>query len=123
MKQDKELQVTRTAHRVELTPPVDIYDEDDKVILMADMPGVNPETLDVRYERGQLTIQGRQEAPSDMGPPVLGEFELGDYHRTFTIGEEIDPAKITAEIKNGVLRIDLLKVEARKPQKILVKAK
>ncbi len=123
MKKENEMQVARAAQRAELMPPVDIYDEGDKVILIADMPGVNPEALDVRYERGQLMIHGRQEDQRDDGPPVLGEFELGDYRRTFTVGEDIDPAHITAEIKNGVLRINLSKVEARKAQKITVAVK
>ena len=123
MTKENERQVVRHERRVDLTPPVDIYDEGDKVILIADMPGVNPEALEVRYGRGQLMIHGRQEDWSEYGSPVLSEFEIGDYRRTFTVGEDIDPAHITAEIKNGVLRINLAKVEARKPQKIAVTVK
>jgi len=109
--------------RVELLPPVDIYDEGDRIVLLADMPGVSPDALDIQYERGQLTIHGRQAEPRHEGQLVFGEFEVGDYRRTFSVGEEIDPAGITAELKHGVLRLNLAKVEARKPQKIAVKVK
>jgi len=121
MRNGNETKVATARERVELMPPVDIYDEGDKIVLLADMPGVAPDALEVQYERGQLTICGRQEQRTREGELTLGEFELGDYRRTFTIGEEIDPASITAELKNGVLRLNLSRVEARKPQKIAVK--
>ncbi len=57
MTKENERQVVRHERRVDLTPPVDIYDEGDKVILIADMPGVNPEALEVRYERMESSAQ------------------------------------------------------------------
>jgi len=121
MRNENDNRLATTQARAELMPPVDIYDEGDKIVLLADMPGVAPDALDVQYERGQLTIHGRQEHRQKDAELALGEFELGDYRRTFAIGEEIDPASITAELKNGVLRLNLFRVEARKPQKIAVK--
>jgi len=121
MKNEHENRLVTTRERAELMPPVDIYDEGDKIVLLADMPGVAADALDVQYERGQLTIHGHQEHRETEGELALGEFELGDYHRTFAVGEEIDPASITAELKHGVLRLNLSRVEARKPQKIAVK--
>jgi len=121
MRNEQENMMATTRERAELTPPVDIFDEGDKIVLLADMPGVAPDALEVRYERGQLTIHGRQERRENEGELALGEFELGDYRRTFAVGEEIDPTSITAELKNGVLRLNLSRVEARKPQKITVK--
>jgi len=123
MRNENDTMLATTHERMELTPPVDIYDEGDKIVLLADMPGVSPEALDVQYERGQLTIRGRQEDRHEEGELALGEFEVGDYRRTFAIGEEIDPKSITAELTNGVLRLNLSRVEARKPQKIMVKVK
>jgi HSP20 family protein len=123
MKHENENKAVAPRERVELLPPVDIYDEGDKIVLLADMPGVGPDALDIQYERGQLTIHGRQAEPRTEGQPVLGEFEVGDYRRTFAVGEEVDPAGITAELKHGVLRLNLAKVEARKSQKITVKVK
>jgi len=121
MRNGNDDKVATARERVELLPPVDIYDEGDKIVLLADMPGVAPDALDVQYERGQLTIHGRQEQRATEGELALGEFELGDYRRTFTIGEEIDPSSISAELKNGVLRLNLSRVAARKPQRIAVK--
>ena len=121
MRNDQEKRLATARERQELAPPVDIYDEGDKIVLLADMPGVDPDAIDVQYERGQLTISGRQKPRPEEGELAFAEFEVSDYRRTFAVGEEIDPASFTAELKNGVLRLNLSRVEARKPQKIAVK--
>ncbi len=103
-------------------PRVDILENEDEIVLLADMPGVDSENLDIQFEDRQLTIHGKVDwRHADMNF-VGGEYGVGDFYRTFTIGETIDPEKISAEIKSGVLTLHLPKSEAAKPRKIAVKS-
>ena len=102
------------------TPRVDILEKEDELVLFADMPGVKPEDADVRYENGELTLHGRC-APRRFGDgAVAAEYGVGDFYRAFTLSEDVDAQKITAELKNGVLTVHLPKVEAVKPRRIKV---
>jgi len=104
-------------------PPVDILEQDDKLLLLADMPGVKPDDLEVTYERGQLTIHGRvQPRQDDNTDFILREYGVGDFYRVFQIGEGIDAERIEAELKNGVLTLHLPKVQEVVPRKIAVKS-
>ncbi|MBO0698569.1 MAG: Hsp20/alpha crystallin family protein, partial [Zavarzinella sp.] len=89
--------------------------------LLADLPGVRPTDVDVRFENGELTIHGRR-APSNPGKKrALWEYEPTHYHRAFRLSEDVAADKIAAELKNGVLTIRLPKAEAAKPRRIAVK--
>jgi HSP20 family protein len=102
-------------------PRVDILETDQEVLLLADLPGVKPADVDVRFENGELTIHGRR-TPSHMGKKrVLFEYEPTHYHRAFRLSEDVAADKIQAELKNGVLTVHLPKAEAAKPRKIAVK--
>ncbi len=106
----------------EVLPAVDIYDDDDETIVVADMPGVPGDAVDINFDRGELTIRGHV-ASEDLGGEIaLQEYQVGDFVRTFTVAESIDPAGITAEMKNGVLTLRLPKPTERKPRKIPVKS-
>jgi HSP20 family protein len=112
----------RTSSATTYTPRCDIFETDDELVLCADLPGVEPGDVDVRYENGELAIYGRC-APRQVGVSYLGfEYGIGDFYRAFTIGEAIDSDKIAAELKQGVLTVHLPKSEAVKPKKIKVKA-
>ena len=103
------------------TPRCDIYETEDELLLFADLPGVGPEDVDVRFENGELVIEGRC-APRQEGVDYLAcEYGVGNYYRAFTISEAIDAGKISAELKHGVLTVHLPKSEAVKPRKIAVK--
>jgi HSP20 family protein len=107
---------------VVFTPRFDIWETDDELVLYGDLPGVHPNDLDVRFEDGQLSLHGRV-APRQSGVEYLaGEYGIGDFHRSFAIGEAIDTDKISAELKNGVLTLCLPKSEAVKPRRIQVNA-
>jgi len=107
---------------VTYTPRVDIAETSDELLLYADLPGVAPEDLDVRYENKELTIDGKV-SPRQEGVRYLGhEYGVGHFHREFSIGEAIDPEKICAELQNGVLTVHLPKSDAVKPRRIEVKA-
>lgn len=100
-----------------LTPPVDIYETDEGLEVLVDMPGVDRGDVEVGVEDGILTIEG---GPSwnPAGDPVYEEFRLGRYHRRFRLTDAVDPDRIGAELKNGVLRLTLPKSERMRPRKI-----
>jgi HSP20 family protein len=103
-----------------IAPPVDIYETDDALMVVADLPGVDRDEVDVRVEDSVLTIKGK----SDYSQPanlVLGEFNLQGYYRQFQLSDEVDQDKISAESKNGVLNIRLPKAEKSKPKQIKVR--
>jgi HSP20 family protein len=103
------------------TPRVDIRETEEESLLLADLPGVKPEDVDVRFDNGELIIDGRC-APRHPGANyLLSEYAVGDFYRAFTISEQIDWQKISAELKNGVLTVHLPKAETVKPRKITVK--
>jgi len=106
---------------VVFTPHVDVFETEDALLLYADMPGLKPEDLDVRFENGELTLHGRCTPPKVDANPVRAEYGVGDYHRAFTINEQVDAENITAELKHGVLTVRLPKAESVKPKKITVK--
>lgn len=103
------------------TPRVDIYETEQELLLFADLPGVRPEDVDLRFENGELFLHGRVQ-PKERGGNVLAtEYDEGNFSRVFTIHESIDASGITAECKSGVLTVHLPKVEAVKPRQIAVR--
>lgn len=103
-----------------LTPPVDIYESEDQLTVIADLPGVSKENVDIRVENKVLTIKGAVDRTSP-GESLYREFELARYYRQFQLSDEVDIEKISAECKNGVLTIALPKRESSKPRQIEVK--
>jgi len=102
-------------------PRVDILETEQEVLLLADLPGVQPNDVDIRFENGELTIHGRR-TPSHVGKRrALWEYEPTHYHRAFRLNEDVAADRIEAELKNGVLRVRLPKAEAAKPRRIAVK--
>lgn len=112
----------RTRSGVVFAPRIDIAETENELILLADLPGVTADGLDIRYEDGQLTLQGSVAARAVGGQAVYAEYEVGDFHRTFKIGESIDAARISAELKQGVLTLHLPKIEKVLPRRIEIKA-
>lgn len=115
--------VERTRAGKVFIPAVDILDAEDRLILLADMPGVDEKSIDVTLEQDLLTIQGNVNwtAPEDFSP-MYAEYEIGDYRRSFTVDETIDRDRIEATYRNGVLHLILPKAEPAKPKKIQVRA-
>lgn len=114
--------VERTRGTTTYTPRVDIAEVGDELLLFADMPGVEQRNLDLQFENGQLIIEGRVEPRHADEKVLYAEYGIGDFYRAFSITEEIDAEKISAELKNGVLTVHLPKTEALKARKIEVKA-
>ena len=113
--------VERTLGGTTYSPRFDIWENDDEMILYGDLPGVMPEALDVRFENPVLTIHGKVSPRHNDIKFLHGEYGIGDFHRTFTIGEAIDTERISAELKNGVVTVHLQKSEKVKPRRIEVK--
>jgi HSP20 family protein len=104
------------------TPRVDIYETDDELVFLCDLPGVRPEDIDLRFERGELTLHGRVRPRQEGVRYLLNEYGVGDFYRSFTVHEELDANQITADFKHGVLTVHLPKREEAKPRKIAIKA-
>ena len=116
-------QTERTKNTKVYIPKVDIYENKEKIFLIADMPGVDDKSADVMLEKNILTISGTVEPSSYPGYSMgYAEYDLGDYQRAFTISDEIDRDNIEAKMKNGVLRITLHKAERLKTKKIAISA-
>lgn len=109
------------ARTVTVTPRVDVLEAEGEVLVLADMPGVQPGDVDIRFEKGELTIHGRRAAAHAEKESHLREYQATNYFRAFGAAETIAADKISAELKNGVLTVHLPKVEAVKPRKITVK--
>jgi HSP20 family protein len=103
-------------------PRVDIYEKKNAMVLLADMPGVDGNAVDVTLDKNVLTIRGRVEPQVPKDHSIFyAEYETGDYERAFTITDEIDRTRIEAQVKNGVLRLTLPKAEEAQVKKISVK--
>jgi len=104
------------------TPAVDIYENDDCISLLADMPGVKAQDLKIDLRENVLTLSGHVETPESPGEAnVLREYSSGTYFRQFTLSEMINQAKIDAKLTDGVLHLELPKLERAKPRQITVK--
>jgi len=107
--------------RAWVAPLVDVFENNDEVLLVADLPGVTQETLSINLDKDQLSIIGRVHEEI-VGNPVGREYQTVDYRRTFMLPGGIDPTKIAAELSQGVLHLHLPKSDAIKPRQIEVKA-
>jgi HSP20 family protein len=123
---------TELAHREEsmpdrnrkiptVTPPVDIYENDDEILLFADMPGVEKEQISINLDKGKLTLSGTRKVET-VGAANWTEFGDAEFVRTFSVPQTIDVEKVNAELKDGVLCLHLPKNEAVKPRQIEIKA-
>lgn len=115
--------VERTRETRCFIPGADIYEMEDKIVIAADLPGVDEDSIDITLENNTLTINGFVEPYEPEGYSlVYGEYEVGDYQRSFKLSNDIDRDKIVARIKDGVLQLHVPKAEHAKLRKISVKA-
>jgi HSP20 family molecular chaperone IbpA len=103
-------------------PTADIYETQDALTVILEMPGVDKTKVDVRVEDGVLNIEGRLDFSNYQGlQPLYTEYNIGHYARSFRLSSRIDQSKIGAELKDGVLSLVLPKVEEAKSRTIQVK--
>ncbi|PLX92756.1 MAG: molecular chaperone [Desulfuromonas sp.] len=110
---------TRSTSKV-MVPAVDIFESDDALTLVADMPGVAKEGLDINLEKGVLTLSG-EVALESHGKPLQREFSSANYYRQFKLSEHIDAEKAAAELTSGVLTLTIPKAESAKPRRIEIR--
>jgi HSP20 family protein len=102
-------------------PPADIFETDQTLTMLIEMPGVSKESVDLKVEGDILTIDGRLDFTKYEGlRPLYTEYNVGNFSRTFQLSNEIEQAGIKAEFKDGVMRLVLPKVERAKPRRIEV---
>ena len=101
-------------------PAADVVEKPDGLYLAIDMPGVDQQGLEVTIEEHVLHIRGACSGITAAQPPVHREFEGGDFERSFRLTPDLDEARITASLRNGVLQIVLPKREETRPQRISV---
>jgi HSP20 family molecular chaperone IbpA len=104
-----------------VVPPVDVFENDNAITLLADLPGVARDQLQVRVDGDTLTLEA---TATTAGPAnlelVYGEAQCPTYRRQFTLSRELDPGRIEAQLRDGVLRLTIPKAEEAKPRRIHV---
>ena len=101
-------------------PPVDIYETQEGLVVLADMPGVSQEALEVRVDQNVLTIRG-QAGHAVPGEGTYREYALVNFFRQFELSDNVDQSRISADLKCGVLTLQLPKAEEAKPRQIEVR--
>jgi HSP20 family molecular chaperone IbpA len=106
-----------------ITPSVDIYEAADGLLLEADLPGASDGDVNIQLEDNVLVLHAKVPSPLPEGARVLHqEYQVGDYSRAFILSDEVERSRITAELKNGVLRLNLPKAERAKTRRIEIKS-
>ncbi len=102
-----------------IAPRVDVYENEEELLLLVDVPGAIKEGVSVQFAKGELSIEAKR-AP-ESAKLLFGEMEPVDYYRVFAAPRGVDPQRIEAELSNGVLRVRLPKSDATKARRIEVK--
>lgn len=109
--------------RPAFAPPVDIHDGPDGLTLEADLPGATESNLHIQLEDNILSLYAKLDSPApESARLVHQEYPVGDFHRSFILSDEVDRDRITAELKNGVLRIFLPKADRARARRIEIKS-
>jgi len=124
--QDQEMVPTEETERIReracFVPRADIYETDENVFVIVDMPGVSGDAIDITLEKNILTINGNTSLDAPEGYSLaFAEYEVGDFERSFRLTDQIDRDGIGADYKDGVLRLVLPKAEEAKARKINIK--
>ncbi len=112
----------RTVPARYFVPNTDIYETDDALTLVMEVPGVDKKDLDVELELGTLKVEARIDFSKYEGlEPLYSEYNVGHYARSFALSDKIDQDSITAALDNGVLTLTLKKARAAQPRRITIK--
>jgi HSP20 family protein len=111
---------TEPQSRLWFTSRFDLYEDADAYVLMGDVPGVAPQDLEVTFENQEVAIHGKVKLRTVEGRCFSEEYGVGDFHRSFNVGELVDASLVNAEVSNGVLTVRLPKRTEAKPRKIQV---
>lgn len=120
-KQEVSAPAEQTRPGLVFTPSVDIFENDKEIVLLADMPGVSAKDLNIDLRDNILTLSG--DTTDEKIPNarfIISEYQTGKYYRQFTISKGVNQEKIEANLKDGVLRLILPKIEKAMPRQITV---
>lgn len=107
--------------RTLFTPPIDIYESDEGLVLIADLPGVSVKTLELQVQNNKLTLLGRVTNPVPANARLVHkEYEVGDFLRSFILSEDVDHERVTARLNDGVLEVSLPRAVKSTPRRIEV---
>jgi HSP20 family molecular chaperone IbpA len=102
-------------------PDVDIVERADAYLVTADLPGVESGDVQIRLERGVLSIETTRGFTPEAGwTPVYSEYTNGNFYREFSLSDQIDVSRISAKMRDGVLELELPKAEQHRPRRIEV---
>lgn len=121
LQNQQQTQAEQASQRPIVAPLVDIYENQNEYLVLADLPGVKGDDLHIRYENGELSLHATR-AEEQGADHLAVEFVNADYRRLFRIPEDVDAEHIDAKLTNGVLRLVLPKSQRAKPRQISVKA-
>jgi HSP20 family protein len=111
----------RSEPTVVFLPPIDIFETDEGLVLLADLPGVTSETLELQVQDNKLTLFGRVQPPVGNGARLVHqEYQVGNFLRSFILSDEVDHERITAKLNQGVLEVTLPRVKRSEPRRIQV---
>lgn len=117
----REASTSQPVERYVFTPPIDIHETDDGLILRADLPGVSLDTLELQVQNNRLTLFGRVPQVAPEGARLIHqEYHEGDYLRSFILSDNVDHDRISARLTNGVLEVFLPHTPKSQPRKIQV---
>jgi len=119
VKANDQCAVDRAQWQTTFSPRVDVVETEDAVTLFADLPGVKADELEIRYVQGELHLYGKVAPRTFPGQQVWREYGVGDF-LTFTLGQDLDVEKISAQLKDGVLTLNLPRADRVKPRRIAV---
>ncbi len=111
----------RVKQRFTVAPRVDVYENANELLLVADVPGATKESVSIQLDKGQVTIEASR-SEEVQGSQLIAEYRPTDYARVFAVPQGIDASKIDAQLSGGVLRLRLPKSEALKPRRIEVRS-
>jgi len=104
------------------TPPIDIFETADGLVLQADLPGVTSDTLELQVQDNKLTLFGRVDVSLPAGAKLIHqEYAVGHYLRSFILSDDVDHERIAAKLTNGVLEVILPRVAKSEPRRIQIR--
>ena len=104
------------------TPAVDIYDQEDAIVIKAELPGLSKEDISIEMKENKLILKGERIEEKEINEEnyYRRERSVGNFHRAFTLPTGIDPEKVNANFKDGILKVEIPKAEETKPKRITI---
>lgn len=118
----KDNAVEKTQEQISVSPPVDIYEAGDRLMMLMELPGVSKDKIQIKVDNGIISVSGESNIPIG-GDLRYVEFKPCKYNRVFELSAEIDQEKITADYKQGILYLNMPKHEKAKPREITINLK